>query len=209
MGYKIIKTTEKKFTFSVIGSIFIYVFVISLLLFCLGKGITLIVLAHLYDNPIDYIAAAGTFFVGATAGIIQLVILCKNNSLAKKERIKFTISLFEKYQSILKLTDSFVTLYEDMMKCLIFNDADLNNKGVVSAIYTINLFKRRILKQSYTKLSQMKHKVQEVLDDMQSVSIDIYYWEMSGQVDVKLFQKILSPYKEKFKVIDKIKDIFY
>lgn len=95
------------------------------------------------------------------------------------------------------------------MKCLIFNDADLNNKGVVSAIYTINLFKRRILKQSYTKLSQMKHKVQEVLDDMQSVSIDINYWEMSGQVDVKLFQKILSPYKEKFKVIDKIKDIFY
>lgn len=209
MGYKIIKTNEKKFTFSVIGSIFIYVFVISLLVICFIKGITLIVIAHQYNNPINYIAAAGTFFVGATAGVIQLIILCKNSSLAKKERIKFTISLFEKYQSILKLTDSFVTLYTDMINCLKFNNADLSNKEVVSAIYTINLFKRRILKEPYTKLSQMKHKVQEILDDMQSVSIDINNWEMSGQVDKKMFEKILSPYKNKFKMIDKIKDIFY
>ena len=209
MGLKIIKTDEKVFTFSAIMSFIIYFFTVLMLVFCLGCGIAFFVLHFTRSTSEGYLAAAGTFFVGVTAGLIQLIILFRNKSLAKKDRIKFTISIFEKYQVELKLIDTFAKLYDQMICALSFNGIDADNKDIVSALFTIALFNRRILDGYYKTLSQMEYKVLKVLDKMQNISVNINNWEMSGQIDKKLFKKTLSPYKKQFEIIDKIKDAFY
>lgn len=207
------KKGHRKHLLSPIIVIFIYFMVGFSLVLTIVFAVYSFILAFAKEpNCID-LSSISSSLVGLAGVLIQALLLVRYYTLAKKERVRQTIDLYDTNINLLTTAKYFVEIYNSIIESS-ENNKDIDksisdDKDNLKYIFVLSLCKYNLIDyDSNKKFEEISKDINKILEKIIISKNKLDYWENSGLVDELLFKKMFADYKSIFMTIEKIKELF-
>lgn len=207
------KKGHRKHLLSPIIVIFIYFMVGFSLVLTIVFAVYSFILAFAKEpNCID-LSSISSSLVGLAGVLIQALLLVRYYTLAKKERVRQTIDLYDTNINLLTTAKYFVEIYNSIIESS-ENNKDIDksisdDKDNLKYIFVLSLCKYNLIDyDSNKKFEEISKDINKILEKIIISKNKLDYWENSGLVDDLLFKKMFADYKFIFMTIEKIKELF-